>query len=258
MKKVVLFAIIAALCAGALLYFYLGNLEQSKEVKTEYDNVVVAVADIPAYTPITVDMVTFKQIPAGYAHPLAARTVEEVVGLVTDSMIIAGEEIYPSKLKQFGETDSGMSYVVPDGMRAVTVAVDEVSGVAGFLQRGDYVDVLAYTTATVQTVKTEQGADGTAKTTQTAQSVSTTVVAAQNVRVAAIGMSLSTGDSTVAGGEPAATYNSVTLLLTTEDAMRVVQGAKSGAIIITLRASGDHQPNTEKPIVNETLLEQAK
>ena len=63
MKKVVLFAIIAALCAGALLYFYLGNLEQSKEVKVEYDNVVVAMADIPAYTPITVDMVTFKQIP---------------------------------------------------------------------------------------------------------------------------------------------------------------------------------------------------
>ncbi|MEZ4508426.1 MAG: hypothetical protein R2912_01165 [Eubacteriales bacterium] len=42
MKKVVLFALIAALCAGALLYVYLGKLEQQKEVKVVYESVVVA------------------------------------------------------------------------------------------------------------------------------------------------------------------------------------------------------------------------
>jgi pilus assembly protein CpaB len=258
MKKVVLFAVIAALCAGALLYFYLGNLESQKEVKIEYDSVVVAAVDIPAFTPITVDMLTFKQIPMGYAHPLSAHSVDEVVNYVTESAIIAGEEIFPSKLKQFGETDSGLSYVVPEGMRAVTVAVDEVSGVAGFLQRGDYVDVLSYTTATVQIVKTEQNPDGTTQTTQSAQSVSTTVVAAQNVQVVAIGMSLAASTGSATDAAATAGYGSVTLLLTTEDAMRVMQGSKSGVIALILRASGDHEPNTEKPVVNDTLLEQAK
>ena len=79
MKKIVLFALIAALCAGALLYFYLGNLEAEKQVEVQYDTVVAAATDIPAYTQITGDMLTLKQIPQGYAHPLAAKTVEEAV-----------------------------------------------------------------------------------------------------------------------------------------------------------------------------------
>lgn len=257
MKKVVLFALIAAVCAGALLYFYLGNLEAQKEVKVEYDNVVVAVTDIPAYTPITAQMLTIKQIPMGYAHPLAAHTTEEVVGYVTESEVLAGEEIIPSKLKQYGETDSGLSYVVPEGMRAVTVAVDEVTGVAGFLQRGDYVDVISYTTTTYVPAKAPvvpEGGEPTAD--QLPQTLSTTLVAAQNVRVAAVGMSLSGAAVTVDGETPS--YNSVTLILTPEDAMRVVQGARSGAIILILRASGDHTPNLEDPVINDMLLVQAQ
>jgi len=257
MKKVVLFALIAALCAGTLLYFYLGNLEAQKQVKVEYDNVVVAAVDIPAFTPVTGDMVTFRQIPQGFAHPLAARTVEEVVGYVTESDIIAGEQLLPAKLKQFGETDSGLAYVVPAGMRAVTVAVDEVSGVAGFLQRGDYVDVISYTTTTYLPAPPELAQEGTAQASQSGSTVSTTLVAAQNVRVAAVGMSLS-GAAAAADDQAAAGYNSVTLLLTPEDVMRVVQGAKSGSIVLILRASGDHAANTQEPVVNDMLLIQAQ
>jgi len=257
MKKIVLFALIAALCAGALLYFYLGNLEAQKEVKVEYDNVVVALTKIPAYTPITVDMVTFKQVPQGYAHPLAAHTLEEVLGFVTESDIIEGEQLLPAKLKQYGETDSGLSYVVPEGMRAVTVGVDEVTGVAGFLQRGDYVDVISYTTTTYLPAEAPVVAEGEEPTAaQLPQTLSTTLVAAQNVRVAAIGTSLS-GTTTV-DGETVTGYNSVTLLLTPEDTMRVLQGARSGAIILILRATGDHTPNTEDPVINDMLLVQAQ
>jgi pilus assembly protein CpaB len=258
MKKVVLFALIAALCAGTLLYFYLGNLEAQKQVKVEYDSVIVAATDIPAYTPITSEMVTFKQIPMGYAHPLATRSVEDVVGYVTESAILAGEELLPSKLKQFGETDSGLSYVVPEGMRAVTVAVDEVSGVAGFLQRGDYVDVISYTTTTYVPAKAPVVAEGGEPTAdQLPQTLSTTLVAAQNVRVAAVGKSLA-GVTAETEDQAAVGYSSVTLLLSTEDTMRVVQGAKSGSIILILRASGDHTPNTQEPVINDMLLIRAE
>lgn len=260
MRKIVIFALIAALCAGALLYFYLGNLEAQKEVKVEYDSIVVAAVDIPAFTPITSDMVTFRQVPLGYAHPLAARTIEEVVGLVTESEIIAGEEMLPSKLKQFGETDSGLSYVVPEGMRAVTVAVDEVSGVAGFLQRGDYVDVISYTSTSYEMPTADQAQTGTTETTDPAQnavSQSTTVIAAQNILVAAIGRSLSSSTSSTED-QSAIGYNSVTLILSPEDAMRVIQGSRSGSLILILRASGDHDTNTEDPVINDSLLIKAK
>ena len=258
MKKVVLFALIAALCAGALLYVYLGKLEQQKEVPVVYEDVVVAAEDIPAFTQITAEMVTVKQVPEGTSHPLAARTAAEAVGYVTESEIIEGEEILPVKLKQPGQTESGLSYIVPDGMRAVTVAVDEISGVAGFIQRGDYVDVIAYTTTTYQPEETAQPVDETAGTTQTAETTqATTVVAAQNVCVAAVGMSLATTASGT-GEDAEATYTSVTLFLTPEDAMRVIQGAKSGVILLVLRASGDHAANTQSPVVSDTLLQQAK
>ncbi len=261
MKKVVVFALIAALCAGALLYFYLGNLEAQKQVEIQYDSVAVAATDIPAYTPITAEMVTIKQVPQGYAHPLAAHTAEEVIGYVTESEILQGEELLPAKLKQYGQSESGLSYNVPEGMRAVTVSVDEVSGVAGFLQRGDYVDVIAYTTTSFQTDEAaaalaaqaeaaEEGADEAARTT----TQSTTLVAAQNVCIAAVGTSLSGGTDDQSG----VGYASVTLLLTPEDAMRVIQGSKGGSIVLVLRALGDHAANEASPVVNDSLLEKAK
>lgn len=250
MKKVVLFALIAALAAGALLYFYLGKLEQKTEVKVVYEDVLVAAADIPAYSSVTAEMVTVKQVPQGTSHPLAARTPEEVVGFVTENPIVAGEEILPVKLKQPGQTESGLSYIVPEGMLAVTVAVDEVSGVAGFLQRGDYVDVIAYTTTSCLAEGQTVPADATTVPTQ-----ATTLVAAQNVCVAAVGTTLKA--NAAADDAPAELYASVTLFLTPEDALRVIQSAKSGVIILALRGSSDHTPNTEDPIVSDTLLNQA-
>jgi len=253
MKKVVLFALIAAVVAGALLYFYLGSLEQEKTVEIVYENVLVAAEDIPAYAVITAEMVTVKQVPQGGAHPRAARSAEEAVGYVTEGLIVSGEEILPEKLKQPGQTESGLSYIVPEGMRAVTVAVDEISGVAGFVQRGDYVDVLAYTTTTYIP---EEPADGTDETTAetTEKTQGTTVVAAQNVCVAAVGTTLAGG---TAADETQAVYSSITLFLTPEEAMRVVQGAKGGVITIVLRASGDHGGNDQIPVVNDMLLDQA-
>ena len=241
----------------------MGKLEQKNEVTVVYEDVLVAAADIPAYSAITEEMVTVKQVPQGTSHPLAARTPAEAVGFVTENLIVEGEEILPVKLKQPGQTESGLSYVVPEGMRAVTVAVDEISGVAGFLQRGDYVDVITYTTTTYELPDAAQAADAGAQAAdaaaQTAQSAkpsqATTVVAAQNVCVAAVGTSLASAPASADGAE--AVYTSVTLLLSPEDAMRVIQGAKSGVVTLALRASGDHARNTEGPAVGDSLLKQA-
>jgi len=269
MKKIVLFALIAALCAGALLYFYLGNLEKQKEVKVEYENVVVATTNIPPYTPITTDMVTIQQVPLGTAHPLAARTLEEVVDYVTEGETLAGEQLLPPKLKQLGQTDSGLSYIIPEGMRAVTIPVDEVTGVAGFLQRGDYVDVItniatAYTptsvaqdqTAIAPTENAAAGENATPAVQTGTTERATTLVAAQNVCIAALGTSLSNGSGTSTDG--AISYGSITLFLTPEEAMRVLHASRSGAVMIVLRASGDHDANTQLPVINDMLLEKAE
>lgn len=267
MKRIVLFALIAALCAGALLYFYLDKLEQQKQVQVVYEDVVVAVADIPAFTQISAEMVQISQKPAGSSHPLAARTVDEVVGFVTESDIIAGEELLPVKLKQPGQTESGLSYVVPEGMRALTVAVDQVSGVAGFLQRGDYVDVLGYVNVKVlRTNELDPFEVATAEDPNanqmlqeadlsTAETESATLVVAQNICIAAVGTTLVNAAAPVEGGDIG--YGSVTLFVTPEDALRIVQSARSGSIALVLRASGDHEQNTEDPILSDSLMKKA-
>lgn len=256
MKKIVLFALIAAICAGVLLYTYLGKIEQQKQVQIVYETVVVAAKDIPAYTSITADMLTTKQVPEGSAHPLAARAVSDAAGYVTESEILSGEEVIPAKLKQPGQIESGLSYVIPKGMRAVTVGVDEISGFAGFLQRGDYVDIYAYITTSYMTPEQQARSAAEAQSTQAQQA--TTVLAAQNVCIVAVGSSLSPSGQTADGESDGIGYSTVTVLVTPEDAVRVIQGARSGAIMIVLRANGDHETITQQPVVSDTLLDPAK
>jgi len=255
MKKVVLFSLIAAVLAGAMLYLYLGKLEQQKQVQIVYETVVVAAQDISAYTSITPEMLTVQQVPQGSAHPLAARAVDDAAGFVTESAILAGEEVIPAKLKQPGQVESGLSYVIPTGMRAVTIGVDEISGFAGFLQRGDYVDVYAYITTSYITPEQQATALATGQTAAAQQA--TTVLAAQNVCIVAVGTTLAEKDPAAAGDSGGIGYSSVTVLVTPEQAMRVIQGARSGVVMIVLRANGDHETITQEPVVSDTLLDNA-
>ncbi len=75
---------------------------------------------------------------------------------------------------------------------------------------------------------------------------------AQNICVAAVG---TTFEPAADGLEEA--YTSVTLYVTPEDAMRINQCGKSGPLTLVLRASGDHEKNTENAILSNQLLEKA-
>ena len=253
MKKVILFSLVAAVCAGVMLYLYLGKLEQQKQVEIVYETVVVAAQDIPAYTAITPEMLTTKQVAQGSSHPLSARSIDDAVGFVTEGAILAGEEVIPAKLKQPGQVESGLSYVVPKGMRALTIAVDEISGIAGLLQRGDYVDIYAYLTTSYLTTKQQASVTTTDQTTAAQQA--TTVLAAQNVSIVALGTSLSKDPAAGEGG--AVGYSSVTVLVTPEQAMRLIQSARSGVVMLVVRANGDHEAITQQPVVSDSLLENA-
>ncbi len=252
MKKVILFSLVAAICAGVMLYLYLGKLEQQKQVEIVYETVVVAAQDIPAYTSIAPEMLTTKQVAQGSSHPLAARTITDAVGFVTEGAILAGEEVIPAKLKQPGQVESGLSYVVPKGMRAMTIAVDEISGIAGFLQRGDYVDIYAYLTTSYLTPEQQAIA---ATTEQTSAEQATTVLAAQNVNIVAVGTSLANDPAAGEGGGVG--YSSVTVLVTPDQAMRLIQSARSGVVMMVIRANGDHETITQQPVVSDSLLDKA-
>lgn len=235
MKKIGIIAAFAAVITAVLMYMYLGGLENQHKVASEYETVLVAAQEIPAHTRITADMVTEKQIPKGGGHALVLRSPENAIGKITQSEIFQGEQILNAKLSDTQLGEDGLSYILKNGMRALTIAVDSVSGVSGFISNGDYVDILCHTDLSKGDA-TQQTSRGTS-------------VCAQNIEVAAAGSSY-TKKSTESGS---GSYTNLTVYVTPRDAMRIVQGYNAGKITVVLRAVGDHEPNTQVPIDNDDL-----
>jgi pilus assembly protein CpaB len=103
--------------------------------------VFIAVADISPGTAISATAVKAVNWPQAVIPPKSASSMREIEGRVVKGPIPQGNPILSSMLAPEG-TAAGLSGILEDGKRALTVKVDEVTGVAGFLHPGDHVDVL--------------------------------------------------------------------------------------------------------------------
>ncbi|MCL6451433.1 MAG: Flp pilus assembly protein CpaB [Acetobacteraceae bacterium] len=104
--------------------------------------VVVASRTIPARTRIEVDMLALKSVPRELTSAGAVSRKEDAVGKVAATTLLQGEILLKDRLAG-ADGLFGLAYAVPPGLRAITVGVNEVAGVAGHLHAGDRVDVLA-------------------------------------------------------------------------------------------------------------------
>lgn len=138
-KGLVVIALVFSLLAAVLVYSYLQSLA-ARTVKPGVP-VVVAKADIPPKTQIKAEMLKVMNVPAEYIQPGALQDISKAVGVVAREQIVAGEQITQRRL--FIEGKSGtFSGIIPKDKRAVSVAVTEVTGVAGMVKPGDFVDVI--------------------------------------------------------------------------------------------------------------------
>jgi pilus assembly protein CpaB len=137
-------AVFAALALGALTSYlawrYVDQASQTNQ-KVEMAPVVLANTSIPARTVVTPDLVRVQPMPVTAIHPQATHALEEVVGKVVRTEMAADEPVLTSKLfLQRGE--SGLAFMVPDGMRAISVNFTELIGSGGMIVPGDHVDLL--------------------------------------------------------------------------------------------------------------------
>ena len=135
--------LVAAVVAGILATF---AIHRYVSIKTTVPvaatrQVIVAAADISPGTAISGAAVKAVTWPQAVIPPKSAATMREVEGRVVKVPIAQGNPILSSMLAPEG-TAAGLSGILEDGKRALTVKVDEVAGVAGFLHPGDHVDVL--------------------------------------------------------------------------------------------------------------------
>jgi pilus assembly protein CpaB len=155
---------------------------------------------------------------------------EDVVGRGLLTQVSENEPITETKLAP-KEAGAGLTPTIPVGMRAVSVKVNEVIGVAGFVVPGTHVDVVA-------TVGTQK------------DSKSRTVVS--NLEVLTAGTRYDQQEAK--DGKPIPS-TVVTLLATPEDAERVTLAASDGKILLVLRNPLDTTPTKTQGIRMETLME---
>ncbi len=140
---------VLAIAAIVLLNLYFRNIGSAAPVASvALSPVVVAAADLPVGTQIeeaSLKVISWptESVPPGAFHSVAevlrgAPSSQERVAL-TD--IRSNEPIVRGKISGFGEKAT-LSRELPPGMRALSIRVDDVSGVAGFMLPGDRVDIM--------------------------------------------------------------------------------------------------------------------
>jgi pilus assembly protein CpaB len=132
-------AVVAGLVATFGIHRYVSV--KTRVVKAPTRQVFVATADISPGTAIIGQAVKAVTWPQEVIPPNSAATMREIEGRVVKVPIPQGNPVLFSMLAPVG-TAAGLSGILEDGKRALTVKVDEVAGVAGFVHPGDHVDVL--------------------------------------------------------------------------------------------------------------------
>jgi pilus assembly protein CpaB len=216
-----LFIGILALALGGLLSSVVyQTLKKATGQPVQGEEIAVAANDIQVGAKIGENDVKMVKFPSGDLPAGVFHYKKNVVGRGVTLPITKGEFIISNKVVD-PNMGGGLPILIPRGMRAVSVRVNEVVGVAGFVVPGTRVDVLL-----------------TGNPAGTNQPLTTTVL--QNVEVLAAGQRLERS----AAGDPQ-TASVVTLAVLPEDAQRLTLASVEGKIQLSLRNPAD--TNQEKP-----------
>ncbi len=202
-----------ALAVGLLVAFSVYNKLRTSPGSNSSERavrVVVAADDVLVGIKLDAHDVRVITLPESAAPPGAFSDPAKVLGRGAILPISKGEFILPSKLAALN-AGGGLPSLIPPGMRAVSVRVNDVVSVAGFVQPGTRVDVLA--------TGNEAGSGGRQTTT-----------VLENVAVIAVGKSLDRSTSTDAQTAPV-----ITLLVSPDDAQKLALVSQEGRIQLSLR-----------------------
>jgi pilus assembly protein CpaB len=231
-----IFAVLAlAILAGGGLaygtYNVINNNQPAAAAALPTQAVVVARGDLQLGAELKADDLVVVNFPKEGAPEGTFQNPADIVGRGVISPMVKGEIVLPAKLAS-KEAGVGLPPVIPDGMRALSVRVNEVIGVAGYVLPGARVDVLATASPT------DAHADMTTK------------VILSNVQVVTAGTRLEQDQEK---GKPMQ-VTVVTLLVFPEQAERLALASTEGKIQLALRNPLDQGAPETPGIRPSTLL----
>jgi pilus assembly protein CpaB len=236
---------IAILAGGGLAYGtynFVQNNQPAQSAATPTQSIVVAAVNLQLGAQLKKEDLQVMAFPAGKAPEGTFSQPSELIGRGIIVPIVKNEPILAAKLAS-KEAGSGLPPIIPEGMRAVSVRVDEVVGVAGYVLPGNRVDVLATANPTDQ------------------RSDMTTKVILSNVQVLTSGTRMEQDQENTKPVQ----VTVVTLLVFPEQAERLALASTEGKIQLALRNPLDQgtpetsgiktsglMGNVRNPVVHQT------
>lgn len=217
---VVALAVAMASVATFLVYRAIEN-QPVREIEIAQSYAVVAAEPLPLGTLVTKTNVKVVPWPAANQVPGGFSSIDDVVDRGVVSPVAINEPLTANNLAS-KEAGAGLPPTIPSGMRAMSVRVNEVIGVAGFVVPGTRVDVMVV-------IGQDEG--------------SLARVVASNVQVLAAGTRY---DQEAAREGKAVPSSVVTLLLSPADAELVGLASNQGQLLLTLRNPLDTLPTTSQ------------
>jgi len=205
---------VAVVLAFLLSSFVYKQFKQVSGVRsTATQHIVVAAVPMPLGSRLTSDNLRLIPWPADESVAGMFTRIEDCANRALITPVAANELILESKLAS-KESGAGLPATIPEGMRALSVSVNEVVGVAGFVIPGTMVDVLV-----TGRLSGNQSADN---------NITRTIL--ENVRVLAAGQKIEPDRE----GKPQ-TVTVITLLVSPEDAAKLTMATTEGKIQLALR-----------------------
>jgi len=139
-------SVVLAAVAAVALISYVRHVENQATVHRHPVLVLVAKDTIPQGTSAedasSKGLFTQENIPQQFVPPNAVGDVAQIKGQVAQVTIVKGEQIVSSRWGQPGTVGTGLP--IPNGNVAMSVQVDLVPGVAGFVQPGNLVSIIGH------------------------------------------------------------------------------------------------------------------
>ena len=211
-------SVVAAGLATLILFVVFRNLDsqvqqRAEKRKQEQVTIVVAASTLAQGTTLTADHLVEKDVPRSFYLDTMVAKSESIVGRVPRERILEGEPVRTERLAD-AKDGAGMNALIPKGQRALQLELQGAAAVGGFVNPGDYVDIL-YTGE-----DSERGGQHT-KT------------LLQSKLILAVDERLAVRDESAAGRTGVAP--SVTLALTPQEAQLVTHASRTGIVTLTLR-----------------------
>jgi pilus assembly protein CpaB len=220
-------AIVLGLVAAFLVRNLIAHRQSAAPINSNLVSVVVAKQDIDPGKSLGKEDLMVAKVPAELAPGRVFSDPNQLVGRVPVTPLAKGQTIMETLLAQAG-MGSGLQALIPQGFRAITLEVNEFSGVAGMLEPGCRVDLIC----NINDPKTHEA-------------MAKTIL--QNVKITAIGRNVSTPHP-VEGQPLPPPSNNVTLLVTPKQAQTLELASMSSRPWLVLRSGRDNQELNIEPL----------